>query len=96
MKSLFNILKSKKNESSVMRGAHAALTLEEVDKIIAEIFGADAMNYIQAAYCKNGILGIRCQSSSSSLEVKMREQEILAKISEKINDNSLVKIKILP
>jgi thiamine phosphate synthase YjbQ (UPF0047 family) len=95
MKSLFNLLNTKKNESAIMRGAHAALTVEEADKIFEELFGADTAKYIKAVYYRNGVLGVRCQGSSASMEIKMNEDQILAKIKEKFDGININKIKIL-
>lgn len=95
MKSLLNLLKSRKNESTVMRGAHAALTVESANKIIQDIFGSDSAKYIEVIYYKNGILGVRCNGSSANLEVKMHENEILAKIKQEFEGINLQKIKII-
>jgi len=78
-----------------MRGAHAALVVESANKIIQEIFGSDNAKYIEVIYYKNGILGVRCKGSSANLEVKMNEQEILAKIKQEFDELVLRKIKII-
>ncbi len=49
MKSIFNILQQKKSQSPVLRGALTSITIEEADKILAELFGPEIKNYAAAA-----------------------------------------------
>lgn len=95
MKSLLNILSGKHAESPMMRGAISALTVEDANGAFLEIFGDKASRYYEAIYVKNGVLGVRCLSSSAVTELKFNEAAILAKISAKNHDMALKKIKIL-
>lgn len=93
MKSIFSILSQKKTESPVLRGAAAAMTVEEANKILAELFGAEIERYAQAVYIKNGTLTFECKGSAAASEIKLNENKILAKIREKFGQNSVSKIR---
>lgn len=95
MKSLLNILSGKHAESPIMRGAISALTVEDANAVLQEIFGDKAARYLEAIYVKNGVLGVRCRNSSAVAELKFNEAIILAKISEKKHETTLKKIKII-
>ena len=93
MKSIFNILQQKRSESPVLRGALTSLTIEEADKVLAELFGQEIKNYAAAAYLKNGVLTIRCQGAAAAQEIKLNETNILAKINQKFGPDAVIKIK---
>ncbi|PIT88802.1 MAG: hypothetical protein COU29_00260 [Candidatus Magasanikbacteria bacterium CG10_big_fil_rev_8_21_14_0_10_36_32] len=93
MKSIFNILQQKKSESPVLRGALTSITIEETDKILAELFGEEIKNYVSAAYIKNKVLTFRCQGSVAAQEIRLNETNILAKINAKFGLGTVIKIK---
>jgi predicted nucleic acid-binding Zn ribbon protein len=95
MKSLFSIFNEKKNESSAMRGAAAAMTVESANAVLTEIFGADSRAFVEAVYLKNNVLGIKTSGSGAALEIRMREGDIIAKINEKFGGPAVNKIKFL-
>ena len=78
-----------------MRGAMAALTVEEADKIMTEIFGAGVLEFARAAYVKNRVLAITLRGSTAGQEIRMNESDILAKINEKFGRGTVEKIKFL-
>ena len=81
--------------SPVLRSANASITVEEANKILEEIFGQEALQYLQARYVKNDILHIWCQSPTVGSEIKLNEASILAKIREKNPSAKIVKIKTI-
>lgn len=93
MKSILDILKQKKDQSPMMRGAIASLTVEESNKILSELFGQEIKNYAQTAYVKNGVLAIRCLGSAAAQEIELNQTKILAKINQKFGPNTVHKIK---
>ncbi|HRY36296.1 MAG TPA: DciA family protein [Candidatus Magasanikbacteria bacterium] len=95
MKSLFSILKEKIQDTPVLRSANASLTVEEANKILGEIFGQEAMSFLQARYIKNDILHIWCQSPTVASEIRLNENEILAKIREKNTSAKIIRIKTI-
>ena len=93
MKSIFNILQQKESESPILRGALNSITIEETDKILAELFGEEVKNFASAAYIKNKVLTVRCQGAAAAQEIKLNEANILAKIKQKFGSDTVVKIK---
>ena len=95
MKSLFSILKEKIQDTPVLRSANASLTVEEANKILGEIFGQEALDFLQARYIKNDILHVWCQSPTVASEIRLNEAEILAKIKEKNTSAKIIRIKTI-
>ncbi|MFA5127588.1 MAG: DUF721 domain-containing protein [Patescibacteria group bacterium] len=95
MQSLFSIFSGKKNESPTMRGAAAAMVVEDANTVLVDFFGPDCRTYLEAVYIKNGTLGIHASGSGAALEIKMRESEIIAKINEKFGGQAVNKIIIV-
>lgn len=95
MKSLFSILKDKMEGTPVLRSAGASLTVEEANKILLEIFGAAATDFLQARYIKNSILYVWCKSPVVASEIKLNENNILAKIREKNTSIKIIGIKTI-
>lgn len=95
MKSLFSILKDKMEETPVLRSAGASLTVEEANKILLEIFGAAATDFLQARYVKNSILYVWCKSPVVASEIRLNENNILAKIREKNTSVKIIGIKTI-
>jgi len=95
MKSLFSIIKDKVEESPVLRSANASLTVEEANKILAGIFGDQALGFMQARYVKNNILHIYCQSPTVASEIRLHQADILAKISENNTSSKIIRIKTI-
>lgn len=93
MKSLSSILKQKKGKSPILRGALIALTIEEANKILCELFGEEIKSYARAIYIKNKVLAISCAGSAAAQEIKINELKILAKIKEKFGPETIKKIK---
>jgi hypothetical protein len=95
MQSLFSIFNGKKNESPAMRGAAAAMIVEDANAVLVDFFGPDCRTYLEAIYIKNNTLGIKASGSGAALEIKMRESEIIAKINEKFGGPAIIKIVFL-
>lgn len=95
MDSLSGILNQKKSASPVLRGAAAALTVEEADRILDEIFGSEVKRFARASHVKNGVLSVKTTGSSSATEIKLHEAEILAKITQKFGHGCVNKIRCI-
>ena len=79
----------------MMRGAASAMVVESANAVLAEIFGPDSRAFVEAMYLKNEILGIRVAGSAGSMEIRLREREIIDKISEKFGGQMVKKIKFI-
>jgi predicted nucleic acid-binding Zn ribbon protein len=95
MDSLSGLLNKKKSSSPVMRGAVAALTVEEADRILAGLFGAEVAHFAKCAYVRNGVLAIRTTGSASATEIKMNETAIISKITQKFGPDSVKIIRYI-
>ena len=95
MEPLADLIKNKGSESAVIKGAKAALTVEEANNILTSLFGRDCKKFIEAVYLKNKTLGLKVSGSTAAAEAKMNEEEILAKIREKFGQNSVLKIRFV-
>lgn len=78
-----------------MRGAAAAMVVEDANAVLVDFFGPDCRTYLEAIYLKNNALGIKVNGSGAALEIKMREREIIAKINEKFGGQAINKIIIV-
>lgn len=78
-----------------MRGALAALTVESANEILANLFGKESAEFVNAIYVKDGVLGVRVNSSSAASEVKLNESLILSEISSKYGEKAVNKIRII-
>lgn len=72
-----------------------ALTVDEANNALVDIFGEEIKEYANAVYIKNKILGVKVHGSSAALEIRLNENRILAKIKEKFGDDSILKIKYI-
>lgn len=88
-------MKEKIQDTPVLRSANASLTVEEANKILGEIFGQEALDFLQARYIKNDILHVWCQSPTVASEIRLNEAEILAKIKEKNTSAKIIRIKTI-
>ena len=78
-----------------MRGAMAALTVEEADRVLEELFGADIKRFAKSAYVRDGVLAVKTAGSSGATEIKLNEAEIIAKITQKFGPGCVKKIRCI-
>lgn len=71
------------------------MAVESANTVLMEIFGTDSRVFVEAIYLKNGILGIRTSGSGATLEIRMREGDIIAQINQKFGGPTVNKIKFL-
>lgn len=95
MKSLFKILNNQAGRSELLKGALKALTVEEADLVLKEMFGEEIKKFAHAAFIKDKILSISCRGTAAAQEIKMRQDEIIQSLNEKTGENSVVQIKII-
>lgn len=89
MEQLFNIFKDNNTNSSILKGAKAALTVESANEILIKLFGQNAINFVEAIYLKNRTLGIKVSGTTAANEVKMAEKQIITKINDIYGENSV-------
>ncbi len=95
MHSLNDILKSKSNSSPLKRGISAANIVEVTNQLLVVFFGPQINDYAKAAYVRGNTLAIACLSSTVAQEIRFKEKQIIAKISEKVPFSTVEKIRYL-
>lgn len=63
-----------------------AAVLRSVEGILREWFGEDIFRYIEVKYVRGGALVIASTSSAATQAIRLRNDEILAKIREKFSN----------
>lgn len=79
----------------MLRGAISALTVEGANEILLKLFGPGSEAYAQAAYVKDGCLGIKISASAAASEIRLNETRILNEIKAKFGEKSVKKIRFL-
>jgi len=95
MKSLFKILGNKAERSALFKGALKAITVEEADLVLKELFGDKIEKFAKASYIKNKILYITCRGSAVTQEIKFNEDKIIEKINESAGEKVIEEVKII-
>ncbi len=95
MNSLFSILKKHIEETPVLKSAKAVLSIDQANKIISELFGEQALDFMQAKYVKNGFIYIWCKSPIVANELRLNEVEILARIRQEFASATISGIKTI-
>jgi len=95
LNSISNLLKNKTAESPTLRGAMAALTVEEADKVMTKLFGPGVSKFASAAYVKNRVLAITLRGSAAGQEIKLNEKRILAEINAQFGPSTVQKIRYI-
>ena len=89
------IIGQKFKDGPMARNVTAALTCEEFNKLIIELWGKKMENMARAVYLKDKVLNIACLSSVVAQEIKMREAELLKKIGQRLGHGVVEKLRFL-
>ena len=65
------------------------------EEAVAEIFGKDKINDAKPLFLKNRTLTVTCSSSAMAQEVRLRQQEIIAKINQKLGKIEVDRVRYL-
>jgi hypothetical protein len=95
MKSLFKIFNHQAGHSALLKGALKAITVEEADNVLKELFGEQVDKFAQARYIKDKVLAISCQGSIVTQEIKLNQDKIIEKINESAGEDVVERIKII-
>lgn len=95
MKSFGDILNNQSFSSSVMRTVHATVVIQAAEDAFKQFFGASILDYAKPAYIQNKVLIIACLSSNAAQEIRLKENDILALIKQKVPTVHLEKIRYL-
>ena len=73
----------------------AALVVEEAERVLGSILGADNAGLAKALFLKNKTLTITCSTSAIAQEVRLNQAAIVAAINEKIGQKVVDRIRYL-
>jgi predicted nucleic acid-binding Zn ribbon protein len=95
MKSFGDILNNQSFNSSVLRTVQAAVVIQAAETVFKQFFGEAILDYAKPAYIQNKVLIVACLSSSAAQEIRLKEQDIIAYIKQKVPTVQLEKIRYL-
>ena len=95
MQNLSQILKKQKNLSPLWRRVNASLIVEEANKILAGLLGAETLKHANAVYFKNNALTFTCLSSTFAQEIRLNQNKIITALNNKFGSNTITNIKYL-
>lgn len=95
MKTLGEILGSKESISPILRGAKAALTVEDANIILKQMFGPAVLRFAMAVYIRNGALYVKIKGSAAAAEIRMHQDKILAEICKKYGPDAVTSLRFI-
>jgi predicted nucleic acid-binding Zn ribbon protein len=93
MQHIGNLLSKRIKQSGFSQQVKTSLIINEFNKVIKEVFGAEISKKIKPLYIKNGVLTAACLSSVMAQEINFKKAEIIETINKKFKENVLQEIK---
>lgn len=81
--------------NTLKRQVETSGVVETSKEVIMEILGTDIGAHVRPLFLKNRTLTVSCSSSSVAQEIRLRQQEIVAKINEKVGKNEVDRVRYL-
>lgn len=81
--------------NTLKRQVETSEVVETSKEVIMEILGTDIGAHVRPLFLKNRTLTVSCSSSSVAQEIRLRQQEIVAKINEKVGKNEVDRVRYL-
>lgn len=69
--------------------------IKYAEKTLAEILGSERAGDVRPLFLKNRTLTITCINSNLAQEIRLKQQEIVEKINEKLKANEVDRIRYL-
>lgn len=93
---LGDTLQSKLSGNNTLKRQVETSGVVELSKdVMMEILGTDIGAHVRPLFLKNRTLTVSCSSSSVAQEIRLRQQEIVAKINEKVGKNEVDRVRYL-
>ncbi len=73
----------------------AAMVVDYATEALVEIFGAEQAAHAKPLFLKNRTLTISCATGAIAQEVRLRQQEIVEKVNQKLGKNEVDRIRYL-
>lgn len=89
------LISSSLRRAGISHQVEAALILHDCEAILEEMFGRDIFKDVRLFSVKNSVLTISCRDTHAAHEIRLREAEILKKISDKRGENQVKKIRFV-
>lgn len=95
MKHISNFLSQSLNRTGVKKQVQTALVMQDLEKILLDVFGQNISSKIKPLYLKNNIITIACLSSVMSQEISFQKQEILKRLNNKYDYQIVTDLRII-
>ena len=95
MEHISKFLSKRITQSGFSQQVKTSLIIEEFNKLINNIFGANLSKKIKPLYLKNNILNVACLSSAMAQEMNFKKAEIIEKINTKFGSNVVKDIRFV-
>ena len=93
--SLKYLLQKSINKAGISKQVDAAVIIEECNRVLSDVLGSKIKDKARAMYVRNGTVSIAVTSSTVGQEIKLHEEEILAKLVKKAGQTKVEKIRFL-
>ena len=95
MEHISKFLAQRIKQSGFSQQVKTSLIIEEFNKLIIKIFGANLSKKIRPLYMKDNILTVACLSSVMAQEINFKKAEIIEKINKKFSSIAVKDIKFV-
>ena len=95
MEHIKKFLAQRIKQSGFSQQVKTSLLIEEFNKLIIKIFGANLSKKLKPLYIKDNILTVACLSSVMAQEMNFKKAEIIEKINAKFSQDFIKDIRIV-
>jgi len=95
MEHISKFLSKRITQSGFSQQVKTSLIIEEFNKLIIKIFGANLSKKIRPLYMRDNILTVACLSSVMAQEINFKKAEIIEKINKKFSSIAVKDIKFV-
>lgn len=92
---LGDTLHDKSKKTNDMRHAEDEVIVENTQKVLEELFGADLAKDAKPLFLKNRTVTISCASSAIAQKIRENQAEIVDNINKKLGDKQVDRIRYL-
>ena len=83
------------SKSPLKKQVEASEAVEAAEQVIAEMFPGELAGHAKPLFLKNRTLTVTCASSAMAQEIRLRQDEMVKKINEKIGKKEVDRIRYL-
>lgn len=82
-------------DSTLKRQIESADVVEQSNEVFSKIFGKEVASHIRPLFVKNRTLTVSCTTSAIAQEIRIKQQDIVMRINEKVGRNELDRVRYL-